>query len=81
MALSPRHHQRRSRSPHLPDSDTDDPDVLVVSTMVQALGLWRLILQGRVHDVHRLIDAGVDVHSCTGVRAIPVPVPVAVLVL
>lgn len=70
VALSPRRQRRgASRNPHLPEeSDTDDLDVLVVSTMVQALGLWRLISQGRVHDVHRLIDSGVDVHSCSGVR-------------
>jgi len=71
-ALSRRLRRGRSRLPLHKDSDTDeDLEVLAVGTIVQALGLWQLVLEGRVHDVHRLVDAGVDLHSCSGVPMQP----------
>ena len=71
-ALSRRLRRGRSRLPLHKDSDTDeDLEVLAVGTIVQALGLWQLVLEGRVHDVHRLVDAGVDLHSCSGVPMRP----------
>jgi len=60
--------QRRQKGRRGSDDDECCDTVVVKSTLVQSVGLWQLVLHGRVRDVQRLLDSGVDANTMSGVR-------------